>query len=64
MGVDEMREIGAIIAGVLRATVPATTTAGKRSLVNYTLEDATRVEAESRVRDLLTRFPLYPEIDL
>ena len=64
MGVDEMREIAAIIASVLRATTPAMTSSGKPSLVNYTLEEAIRVEAESRVRELLTRFPLYPQIDL
>lgn len=64
MGVDEMREIAAITVSVLRATVPVTTAAGKPSLVNYTLGEATRVEAESRVRDLLGRFPLYPQIDL
>ncbi len=64
MGVDEMREIAAIIVSVLRATVPAKTASGKTSLVNYTLEEAARAEAGSRVRDLLTRFPLYPQIDL
>jgi glycine hydroxymethyltransferase len=64
MGVGEMREIAAIIARVLGATVPATTSSGKPSLVNYTLDEGARVEAESRARDLLHRFPLYPEIDL
>lgn len=64
MGTDEMREIATVISSVLRATVPAKTASGKASLVNYTLEEAARVEAESRVRDLLTRFPLYPQIDL
>lgn len=64
MGVEEMREIARIITSVLRATTAGTTAAGKPSLTNYTLEEAVRVEAESRVRDLLTRFPLYPQIDL
>lgn len=64
MGADEMREIAAVIASVLRATVPAKTASGKASLVNYILEEGTRVEAEARVRDLLARFPLYPQIDL
>jgi glycine hydroxymethyltransferase len=57
MGAAEMQEIAAIIATVLRATAPT-------SLANYTLDEAARSEAEGRARDLLGRFPLYPEIEL
>jgi len=64
MGPTEMQEIAAIITNVLHATSPAPTTAGKPSLANYTLQESARAEAESRVRDLLTRYPLYPQIDL
>jgi glycine hydroxymethyltransferase len=64
MGAAEMEEIAAIIANVLRATAPTRTTSGKPSLANYTLEEAARAEAGARSRELLTRFPLYPQIDL
>jgi len=64
MGAAEMQEIAAILAGVLRATAPTKTASGKPSLANYTLEDSARAQAEGRARDLLGRFPLYPEIEL
>jgi glycine hydroxymethyltransferase len=64
MGTAEMREIAPIIASVLRATAPTKTASGKTSLANYTLDEATRAQAEGRARDLLGRFPLYPEIEL
>ena len=64
MGAAEMQEVGAIIASVLRATAPTKTASGKPSLANYTLEEGARSQAEARARDLLGRFPLYPEIEL
>ena len=64
MAPAEMQEIAAIIAGVLRATAPTKTASGKTSLANYTLDEAPRAQAESRARDLLGRFPLYPQIEL
>ncbi len=64
MTTAEMRKIAAIIAGVLRATAPTKTASGKPSLANYTLDEGARSQAEGRARDLLKRFPLYPEIEL
>ena len=64
MGAAEMQEIAAIIAGVLRATAPAKTASGKPSLANYTLDEPARAQAEGRARDLMGRYPLYPEIEL
>jgi len=70
MGAAETQEIAAIIAGVLRATAPTKTAsrtgrlAGKPSLANYTLDEPARFQDEGRARDLLGRFPLYPEIQL
>jgi glycine hydroxymethyltransferase len=64
MGAAEMQEIAAIIATVLRATAPTKTASGKPSLANYTLDESARSQAEGRARDLLARFPLYPEIEL
>src|SRR6266498_2383047 len=64
MATAEMQEIAAIIAGVLRATTPTKTASGKPSLANYTLDEGVRAQVEGRARDLLGRFPLYPEIEL
>ena len=64
MGVAEMGEIAAIMVRVLGATTAAKTASGKPSLANYTLDEAARAEAEARARDLLGRFPLYPQIEL
>ena len=68
MGVDEMREIGGVLATVLRATSPGTIAsgpnAGKPSLVQFRLDDVTADAARSRVSDLLERHPLYADIEL
>jgi glycine hydroxymethyltransferase len=68
MGADEMREIGSVIARVLHAAEPGTIASGpnrgKPSLVRFELDPAIADEANARVADLLTRHPLYPEIDL
>ncbi len=62
MGAAEMQEIAAVIASVLRATAPTKTASAKPSLANYTLDEGARSQAEGRARDLLQRFPLYPEM--
>jgi glycine hydroxymethyltransferase len=68
MGADEMREIADVIAMVLRATAPGVVAsgpnAGKPSQVHYRLDAAVADAARTRVRELLTRHPLYPELDL
>jgi glycine hydroxymethyltransferase len=68
MGADEMREVGNIIASVLRATSPGTIASGanrgKPSLVNFHTADRTTTAARAKVKDLLDRHPLYPEIEL
>ena len=68
MGVDEMNEIADLIHSVLLKTKSNTISkgkkAGQRSLAKYSLDALARDSAQSRVADLLARFPLYPEIDL
>ncbi len=68
MGADEMKEIAAVVQSVLAATVPETitsgTNAGKPSKANFRLDEKVREAAAERARDLLQRFPLYPEIEL
>jgi glycine hydroxymethyltransferase len=64
----EMKEIGAILKLVLGHTKPTTTTkganAGKPSKAKYTVDEGICEVAHGRVRDLLSRFPLYPNLDL
>ena len=68
MGADEMREIGDMIATLLRATSPGVITSGpnrgKPSLVQFQTTDTISAAARSRITDLLESHPLYPEIEL
>jgi glycine hydroxymethyltransferase len=64
MGPSEITEIADVIATVLAAAQPSPAPSGGLSKAKYTLDDKVVDEARSRVRDLLARFPLYPEIDL
>jgi glycine hydroxymethyltransferase len=74
MGKADMEELGAIIALVLKGTVqapvlPAELPAAskdpaKKSKAKYSIDEKTRAEALERVKRLLDRFPVYPELDL
>ena len=69
MGKAEMAEIGSIIATVLRATKRGTIPEGKKnagqpSNVEYTLDPEVRKSASARVKALLGKFVLYPQMDL
>jgi glycine hydroxymethyltransferase len=68
MGADEMKEIAAIFKLVLGATTADTIAsgdnAGKTSKARYTLDEGARKEASDRVAALLSRYPVYPELDL
>jgi len=64
MGVVEMREIARIIKLVLSQMIPTLTKTGEKSRVNYILGPDVAEEARQRVQKLLTRFPVYPELDL
>lgn len=64
MGADEMREIAAIIQLVLSHTAAGQTKDGKPSKARYVLDGKAREQAAARVRDLLARYPVYPELDL
>ncbi len=63
LGTDEFDEVADIIADVLRATEPATANS-KRSQARYTLPADVAAECRTRCADLLSRFPLYPTIQL
>ncbi|MDR3276051.1 MAG: glycine hydroxymethyltransferase [Treponema sp.] len=66
MGPADMEELGAVIALVLKATSPAPDPKdpAKRSKAKYLIEPAVKTEAQARVKKLLDRFPVYPELDL
>jgi glycine hydroxymethyltransferase len=68
MGPTEMTEVAAIIHMVLAATKPETIAkgpnAGQPSKANFQLDAAVQTAAAQRVHDLLSQFPLYPEIEI
>ncbi|MBO4409413.1 MAG: glycine hydroxymethyltransferase [Spirochaetales bacterium] len=68
MGPGEMKEIAAIISKVLKNTKPALITkgenAGTLSKSRVVTDPAVKEEALSRVNALLSKFVLYPELDL
>jgi glycine hydroxymethyltransferase len=63
MGAAEMQEVARIIKLVLSHTHSSLTANQKPSRAKYTLDAAIQVQAQGRVRDLLSRYPLYPELD-
>jgi glycine hydroxymethyltransferase len=68
MGVEEMKEIAAIIKLALSNTKPGVVESGKNagqpSKINYVLDEKAHQEAKARVKGLLDRYPVYPELDL
>jgi len=64
MGAPEMQEISEIILDILNATKPAIIQkTGNPSLANVITDDAILENSRKRVLHLLSKFPLYPEID-
>lgn len=68
MGAAEMKEIAACLKTVLSNTKPqpieSGLKAGTMSKARYLLDESVRNEVCARVRSLLERFPVYPELDL
>jgi glycine hydroxymethyltransferase len=66
MGPAEMEELGAVISLVLKNTsaAPEAKNPAKKSKAHYVIDGAAKKEALERVRRLLDRFPVYPELDL
>lgn len=65
MGVDEMREIADITVDILNNTKPSLNTkTGQPSKAQATTDPAILEKAKQRVKTLLEKFPLYPEIEL
>ena len=63
LGTAEFDEVADVIATVLRATGPLTVNA-KASKARYSLPPAIAAQCRTRCSDLLSQFPLYPEIQL
>jgi glycine hydroxymethyltransferase len=64
LGATEMDEIAGLIDRVLTTTDPGTTAKGEPSKAQHILDPKIADEIAHRAADLLTGFPLYPEIDL
>lgn len=68
MGESEMKEIAAIIKLVLSGTkagvIESGAHAGEPSKRLHVLDTAVRDQAQARVKALLDRFPVYPQLDL
>lgn len=68
MGTCEMKEIASVLKSVLSNTQASTITkgrnAGTTSRARFLTDEGALEKARSRVTGLLSRFPLYPEIDL
>jgi glycine hydroxymethyltransferase len=68
MGGAEMREIASIIKRVLSNTKPETigsgAHAGQPSKAKYTIDRGEKEKAKALVAGIMSRFPVYPELDL
>jgi glycine hydroxymethyltransferase len=62
MGPAEMAEMANIIQSVLSQTAPTATSQGTKSQAKYETKPGAAETATSRVKSLLERFPLYPEL--
>lgn len=61
---EEMKEVAAIIDMVLKGTKPGVTKDGKPAKLKIVLDESVKEAASKRVQALLSKFVLYPELDL
>ena len=64
MNESDMAEVAAIIDTVLKGTKPGVTKDGAPAKGKIALAEATKQEASARVKTLLSKHVLYPELDL
>lgn len=65
MGKAEMHEIADITCDILSHTTPTVVAkTGQPSKANCTVDPAVLQRSQARIHEILSRFPLYPEIDL
>ena len=63
MGKAEMEQIADIIADILRNITPKLAKDGNPSKARYILDEGTKAESIAKVRAVMDKFVLYPEID-
>jgi glycine hydroxymethyltransferase len=66
MGEAEMEEIAGIIADVVKGTKQAKDKKdpSKNSKAKYIIDENTKAKVHERVKALMDKFPVYPELDL
>jgi len=66
MGEAEMAEIAAIIADVVKGTkqAPDKKDPSKNSKAKYIIDEKVKTGVTERVKRLMDKFPVYPELDL
>jgi glycine hydroxymethyltransferase len=66
MGEAEMTELGELMAKVIKGTTQAQDAKdpSKKSKAKYTVSEAVKSEVLERVKSLLGKFPVYPQLDL
>jgi len=66
MGEAEMTELGELIAKVVKGTTQAQDAKdlSKKSKAKYIVNDAVKSEVHTRIKALLERFPVYPQLNL
>jgi len=66
MGKAEMDEIGTILAKVIKGTTQAKDKKdpSKNSKAKYILDETVKNEVHAQVKNLMDKFPVYPELDL
>jgi glycine hydroxymethyltransferase len=63
-GAAEFDRVAGLIADVLGATTPTTTSSGEPSRARYTVADGTAQRTQAAAAELLAGHPLYPGLDL
>ena len=66
MGEAEMTEIGALVADVVKAVTPERDKKdpSKNSKAKYSVDENAKAAILTRVKNLMDRFPVYPQLDL
>jgi len=66
MGEAEMAELGELIAAVIKGTTQAQDKKdpSKNSRVKYNIDASVKTDVLVRVKNLMNRFPVYPQLDL
>jgi glycine hydroxymethyltransferase len=63
MGVSEMRRIASIMTLILSNTSAITTKTGNTK-AKYAIKETAKQEARAQVKEVLDKYPVYPEIDV